>query len=287
MNKVKFFVDACAVDLNPALVSQYDINLLYPQITFNDKDYPSDCTWVKTPREEYLSYLHQGNFATVSQVSLGEWKDSFEEALEEGYDVLFLSLSQQFSGGYKNASMAKTLLLKNYPDREFEIIDSGLASAGYKLYALKIAEELRGLTLESLSAFSEYVQNKYSKRIQVYWVCPNLKYIAFMSRGSDSFDASNVPQGSPLLATDFEGSFSTISLNSDTEEAFQDLLQKLDGVKSWEFSYSPDLTREFIDAKMKVLADKLNIGPEHIASWMSPTNIAIAGPYSYSIGVLR
>ena len=287
MKKIKFFVDACAVDLNSFLISQYNINLLYPSITFNNRDYYSDCTWVKTPKEEYLNYLHNGNYATISQVSVSEWKDVFEEGLKEDYDILFLSLSKRSSGGYKNAVMAKTLLLKKYPNREFEIIDSELFSAGYKLYALKIAEELQKNSLETLKEFSEYIQNKYSKKIQTYWVCPNLNYVAFMSRGADNFDSNNVPQGSPLIATDFEGSFSTISLNSNAEDTFQDLLRRLEKAESWELSYSPDLDREFIDNKAQILANKFNKALEHSISWMGPTDIAIAGPYSYSVGILR
>lgn len=287
MIKVKFFVDACALDLNESLVSEYDISLLYPEITFNDQTFPSDCTWRKTPQEEYMEFLHNGGYARISQVSMGEWKDQFESAMKDSYNILFLSLSQRFSGGYRNAYMAKVLLQGDYPDREFEIIDSELAGAGYKLYALKVAEDLRNSHYETLHEFSEIIKSRYAKKIQTYWVCPNLNYVTFMARGSDNFEPGQVPKGSPLMATDFEGSFSAVSVNTDIESTFKDLLQRLKDIKSWEFSYCPDLDNATVCTKVQELTEATGKVPDHVISKMSPTNIAIAGPYSYSVGVLR
>lgn len=287
MKKIKFFIDGCASDLNSALISSYNLNILYNRITFNNKDYYSDCNWIKTPKKEYLDFLHEGNYARISQVSMGEWKNIFEEALKEENDILFLSLSKRFCGSYKNAFIAKNLLIKNYPEREFEIIDSELAGAGYKLLALKIAEELQKNNLGTLKNFSEYIQNKYSKKIQTYWICNNLNYVVFMSRGSDAFEANEIPPGSPLMATDFQGSFSVASINSSVEKTFEDFLKKVKEVKSWELSYSPDLREDFISSKVQILTENLGKSSEHVISYQSPTNIAIAGPYSYSVGVLR
>lgn len=287
MIKVKFFVDACALDLNESLVSEYDISLLYPEITFNDQTFPSDCTWRKTPQEEYIEFLHNGGYARISQVSMGEWKDRFESAMKDGYNILFLSLSQRFSGGYRNAYMAKVLLQGDYPDREFEIIDSELAAGGYKLYALKVAEDLRNSQCKTLYEFSEIVKSRYAKRIQTYWVCPNLNYVTFMARGSDNFEPDRVPKGSPLMATDFEGSFSAVSVNADIESTFKDLLQRLKDIESWEFSYCPDLDNATVCTKVRELIEVTGKVPSHAISKMGPTNIAISGPYAYSIGVLR
>lgn len=287
MTKVKFFIDACASDLNESLVSEFGISLLYPEITFNGQTFPSDCTWRKTSQEEYIEFLHNGGYARISQVSMGEWKDRFESAMKDGYNILFLSLSQRFSGGYKNAYTAKVLLQKDYPDREFEIIDSELAGGGYKLYALKVAEDLRNSHCETLHEFSETVKSRYAKRIQTYWVCPNLNYVTFMARGSDNFEPGQVPKGSPLMATDFKGSFSAVSVNADTECTFKDLLQKLRDIESWEFSYCPDLDNATVCTKVRELTEVTGKAPDHVISCMAPTNIAVSGPYSYGIGVLR
>lgn len=291
MTKVKFFVDAAAADLSESLVSEYDINLLYPEIAFNRQTYPSDCTWRKTPLKEYIQFIENGGFPKVSQVSMGEWKDEFENVMKDGYDILFLSLSQRFSGGYKNAYTARTLLQRSYPNREFEILDSELGTGGYKLLALKIAAELKSTYEKSTPPLQDFVSSmkkKYSRRVQSYWICRDMDHTVSFSRGTDTFNKELIPEGSPLIATDFKGSFSMVSLNRDIESSFEDLLTRLDdSISAWEFSYSPDMPVDHANRFVKRLTEKLKKAPEHEISLTAPSCVAGTGPYSFSIGILR
>ena len=283
--KVKLFVDACGVDLSVKQVEENSISLLYPYINFDNKDWESDCTWRKTDKDKFFDWYKRGKFATISQPAMTIWKDEFEKTLVEGYDILFLSLSKRYCGGFKQASISKSLLSEKYPDRTFFVIDSGLTSTGYKLLALKTAELLK--TENTLEDVVNIITKDYIGRLQTYWVCKNLNCVTFMSRGSDNFDINNVPKGSPLMATDFEGSFGAVGVCKDEEETYQLLLTKLGDVKEYEISYSPDYPKEEIIKISNDLEKKLGIKVGHEISWMAPTNTAIAGPYSYSVGVYR
>lgn len=286
---IKLFVDACGVDFDTEFVEKHNIGLMYPYINYNGEDHLSDCTYRLLDANEYVDWLSKGNnIATISQPVMQIWKDEFEKAFKEGYDILFLSLSKRFSGGYKQSSIAREMLLKEYPDRQFEIIDSELSGAGYELYAIKLAEEVEGAKynkIDTLEEFKEYIESKYYKRFQTYWFCPSLKYVYYMQRGSDSFKDSGIPYGSPVMVTDFEGSFHCHAMSGDIETSFNSTLDEFNDVEVWLANYAPDY--KDIDSKIHKLVDAIGSNPYYHETWMAPTNVAIAGPGSFSVGVMR
>jgi fatty acid-binding protein DegV len=286
MNKIKFYVDACACDLNENLIKENDISFIYPYISFNNRDYLSDSSWRNTPLNDYLNWVRRGNFFSITQPSVKLWADVFEKDLEEGYDILFLSLSQRFSGGYKQAQIAKNLLLSKYKSSSFEIIDSTLVGASLKLLALKISNLIKENSFKTLEELAPYVRSSLIPKITNYWVCDSLKNVAYMGRGSDSFDEKKVPTGSPLITTT-DGTFSVISLSPDFNSAFETLKKNLkpEDIEEWEFAYSLDFDNPFYYSNNFTI--HLNRESAHSPTYMGPTNVAIAGLHSFNIGILK
>ena len=281
---IKLFVDACGVDLDVEFVEKHDIGLLYPYIDYNGQDHPSDCTYRLIDADDYVSWLNKGKYATISQPAMQIWKDEFEKAFKEGYDILFLSLSKRLSDGYRQSSIAREMLLKEYPERQFEIIDSELSGAGYELYAIKLAEEIEGAKHNSLKDLKECIESKYEKKFQTFWFCPNLNYVYYMQRGSDNFKDSGIPSGSPVMVTDFEGSFHCFAISGDMETSFKGMVNEFKNVEAWLVNYAPDY--KGIDQKIEILTRVIGLDPHYHSTWMGPTNVAIAGPGSFSVGIM-
>ena len=85
-----------------------------------------------------------------------EFVEYFEPFLQEGKDIIHLTLSSGISGVYNSAMLAKEELAEKYPDRKIYIIDSLAASSGYGLLMDKLAD-LRdeGMDIDTLAKWAE------------------------------------------------------------------------------------------------------------------------------------
>lgn len=118
-------------------------------------EYPDDLGQTMS-FEEFYARIAAGAMPTTSQVNVGQFIGFFEPYLEEGQDILHLTLSTGLSGAYNSACMAKEELLRKYPDRRILIVDSLGASSGYGLLMDAAADKRdKGATLEDLHAWVE------------------------------------------------------------------------------------------------------------------------------------
>lgn len=99
---------------------------------FDGVSYPDDLG--KTmPFEDFYSKIRAGEQATTAQVNVEQFTEFFTPFLEQGKDILHVSLSTGLSGSFNSANAAKEQLLERFPDRKIEIVDSLGASSGYGL----------------------------------------------------------------------------------------------------------------------------------------------------------
>lgn len=83
------------------------------------------------PFEEFYQRMTDGSTPKTSQVNVEEFKQFFEPFLQQGKDIIHVSLSSGISGSYSSAKTASSQLMAQYPDRRIEIVDSCGASSGY------------------------------------------------------------------------------------------------------------------------------------------------------------
>lgn len=79
-------------------------------------DYLDDLGQTMPPAELYRRML-AGEDAKTSQVSIGEYEDLFQVILDEGKDVLHLTLSSGISGTYNSAVIAAKQLQEEYASK--------------------------------------------------------------------------------------------------------------------------------------------------------------------------
>ena len=124
--------------------------------TMDGVTYPDDFG-ESIPFDEFYDRIAKGATPVTSQVNVNEYCDFFEPFLEDGKDVLHLSLSSGISGTYNSACVAREELQARYPQRKIVIVDSLAAASGYGLL-VDAAADLRdeGASFEELR---EWVEN--------------------------------------------------------------------------------------------------------------------------------
>lgn len=124
--------------------------------------------------KKFYALLKSGADIKTSLVSEAQFTAAAEPLLEEGKDVLFLTIASGISGTYNQAQAAAEALSKKYPKRTVIAIDSANASMGQGLLALKAAD-LRDMG-ESCSATAEWLQENVYK-LNSYLTVSDLKYL--------------------------------------------------------------------------------------------------------------
>lgn len=111
------------------------------------------------PFDIFYQKMAEGADTKTSQVNADEFLEYFRPFLEEGKDILHVTLSSGISGVYNSACIARDMLSEEYPDRKIRIVDSLGASSGYGLLMDTLADKRdAGMGLDELTAWTE--QNK-------------------------------------------------------------------------------------------------------------------------------
>lgn len=90
--------------------------------------------------EELYGRMISGEDAVTSPVTQDEYETFFEKFLEDGKDILHISLSSGISDAFHLACETRDLLAKRYPDRKIYVVDSLAASSGYGLLMETLAD---------------------------------------------------------------------------------------------------------------------------------------------------
>lgn len=108
------------------------------------------------PFDEFYKKMQNGADTKTSQVNVGEYEDYFRSFLEQGKDILHVTLSSGISGAWNSAVAAKEELEEEFPDRKIYILDSKAASSGYGLLMDKLADKRdEGMDIDELYQWAD------------------------------------------------------------------------------------------------------------------------------------
>ena len=100
---------------------------------------------------DFYDAMANGAETRTSQINAEEFVEYFTPFLNEGKDILHLTLSSGISGVLNSANIAKTELEDKFPDRKIYIVDSLGASSGYGLLMDKLADlRDQGMSIEEV-----------------------------------------------------------------------------------------------------------------------------------------
>ncbi len=152
----QYILSCCSTaDLTNEHFEKRNINYVCFHFMMDGKQY-SDDLGQTIPFDEFYKAMANGAETSTSQVNVDEYIEFFTPFLEDGKDILHVSLSSGISGTFNSANIAKAELQEKYPDRKIYIIDSLGASSGYGLLMDKLAD-LRdeGKTIDEVRDWAE------------------------------------------------------------------------------------------------------------------------------------
>jgi len=151
----KIFTDATA-DLNDEmLIGLPQITVIPMEIMVGTESYKYGLNEGISAGQFYQK-LRSGEYARTSQVNPAIYSDYFSKALDEGYDVLYLSFSSALSSTYTSAELSRIELEEEYPDRKIICVDTLCAAVGEGLLVCEaLRKQQEGMDVEELTSWIE------------------------------------------------------------------------------------------------------------------------------------
>lgn len=151
-----YILSCCSTaDLSHEHFESRDIHYICFHFFLNEKEYPDDLGQ-SVPFDQFYDAMSKGADTRTAQVSIGEYVDYFTPFLEQGKDIVHVSLSSGLSGTVNAARNAALIVKERFPERNVYVVDSLGASSGYGLL-MDRAADMRdaGLSAEELAKWVE------------------------------------------------------------------------------------------------------------------------------------
>lgn len=124
-----------AANLSPDVAKQYNIPIVPLKVQFGTTTYREG---IDLSQDEFFVRLAQANpLPTTSQPSPAEFEDVFRDIVQEGDEVIAVTISSKLSGTYNSARNGALALGANAP---ISVVDSLSASGGTGLLVLAAAK---------------------------------------------------------------------------------------------------------------------------------------------------
>lgn len=135
-----YILSCCSTaDLTAEHFAKRDIHYVCFHFSVNGKVYPDDLG-KSYPFDKFYEDMKNGADMKTSQVNVDDFVEYFTPFLEDGKDILHVSLSSGLSGTYNSANIAARMLEEKYPGRKILVVDSLGASSGYGLLMDALAD---------------------------------------------------------------------------------------------------------------------------------------------------
>ena len=198
-----YVLSCCSTaDLTKEHFENRDIHYICFHYKLDGVDYPDDLGQT-IQFEDFYKKMDEGAETSTSQVNVSEYVEYFSQFLEEGKDVLHVSLSSGISGTYNSAVNAALIARERYPERKIYIVDSLGASSGYGLLMDKLAD-LRdsGMGIDEVHDWAE----EHKLELNHWFFSTDLKFYIKGGRISKTAGTIGTILGiCPLLNMDNEG----------------------------------------------------------------------------------
>ncbi len=172
MEKIKITCDSTC-DLTQQMYEDYDIHVIPLGITLGDKTYEDGVSVTVTDLFKYAD--ETGTLPKTSAASPVRYESEFRKFTDEGYKVIHINISSEFSACYQNASLAASELDGVYT------IDSRNLSSGSGHLAM-LASELARQGMPAEEIVEEL--NRKKELLDVSFVLQRLDYLRMGGRCS-------------------------------------------------------------------------------------------------------
>jgi len=231
-----YVLSCCSTcDLTKDYLESRNIHYVYFNYYLNDYPCKDDFGKTNAPADLYAKMLAGADVKT-SQVSVGEYMESWRPLLAAGKDILHPCLALGISGTYQSACTARDQLALEFPERKVIVIESTAASGGYGLLMDKLAD-LRdeGMALEDLAAWTE----THKLEVHTWFIQTDL---TFLIRGGRISKAAGILGGllniCPVICLEADGTLGVREKVRTRRKAFKRQVDIMAGLCKNGFDYS-------------------------------------------------
>lgn len=136
MEKIKILADSTC-DLSEEILKENNISLIPFYVTIGEEKYKDRETL--TTRELYQYVEKHGELPKTSAPTPEDFRRFFQQYVEEGYQIIYISISSDFSSGYQNACLAA----RDFAEGQVEVVDSRNLSTGIGLLVMKAVDLIK------------------------------------------------------------------------------------------------------------------------------------------------
>jgi len=172
-------------DLGEDIRKEYDIEFINGHFKMpGQDDMPSFLKWESMTSEEFYKKLKAApNDFSTAPPNIGEWLETFEKYVAQGYDVLSMCISSGLSGTFSFMTEAAKQTMAKYPEAKIRCIDTLRFSSGFGILAI-YASILRkeGKTLDEVA---DWIENNKNRVHQAGWL-DDLSFVSKKGRISSA-----------------------------------------------------------------------------------------------------
>ncbi len=223
MRKFAILADVTC-DLGEELQKQYDIRVLPGHVVLPDKtEIPSQQKWELFTRDEFYAELKKKpNDFTTAPPNTQAFVNTMEELVEEGLDVLTMTISGGMSGTFSFATQAAKRVMEAHPDAKIRVVDTLRFGPGFGLmtiYAAKLRDE--GKSFDEVAQYLEENKNRFH---QAGWL-DDLSFVAKKGRLTNAKAFFGTLAGiKPIGEFDYNGLTTVIGKAKGAKQAYAALL---------------------------------------------------------------
>lgn len=153
-------------DLNEELINRYNVKILPLTVTVGDKQYTDGVDI--NPDFIYENYEKTGQLAKTSAVNIIDFEEFFKKYTDEGYSIVFFTISSEMSSTFNNARLAASDFDNVY------VVDTKNLSTGGGLLVISASEMVKeGKSAKEIAEACE----ELASRVDASFVIDSLEFL--------------------------------------------------------------------------------------------------------------
>ncbi|MBE6555402.1 MAG: DegV family protein [Ruminococcaceae bacterium] len=167
MKPIKIFTDSCS-DLGADIRMKYDIDYMKMCTVEDGKETPADLDFPYYTPHELYDVMRGGKRILTTQVPMAEFKTRFTEALDEGFDILYIGCALPLSSSVNTGSMVAKQLMAEREGADIRCVDATNSCLGEGLLTVYAATlRAAGKSLDEIVAEIEEKKHEINQFVTV------------------------------------------------------------------------------------------------------------------------
>ena len=200
-------------------------NIIVIPFTFHTESGEQSCMDTASfDAKAFYTAMRNGEKVTTSQIPPQRFVDNIRPMLENGEDVLFVSMSSGISGSYASSKIAANQLAEEFPERKILTVDTYSASLAEGIVVMRAVEcRKEGLSIDETYQILRALRH----RIAQIFTVGDLRYLKRTGRLSNLEAAvGTVLQIKPLLKGDPQGKIVCFAKVRGRQRAIEDMAKR-------------------------------------------------------------